>query len=94
MSANHVVFETSVIAAGAAALVNKATNETARQGVITASGTAVGFKLGWPAGYSAYAAAVAAVAAQKPIDDAAVEQAKQAATANARDLLRSQNELP
>jgi hypothetical protein len=93
MSANHTIFENSVKAAGTAALTTKATNETARQGVLSAAGTAVGFRPGWPSGYSVFAAAVAAVAAQKPIDDAAVEQAKQGIIVNARDLLRFQGEI-
>ena len=94
MSANRTTYESSVNAAGVAALVTKAKNETARQGVLTAAGSAVGFRPGFPAGYSTYAAAVAAVAAQKPIDDATVEQTKQASIANACDLLRTQGEIP
>jgi hypothetical protein len=93
MSANHTTFENSVKAAGTAALTTKASNETIRQGIIMAGGSAIGFRPGWPTNYATYAAAVAAAAAQKPIDDAAVEQAKQGTIANARDLLRSQGEI-
>lgn len=94
MTANHVAYENSVKTAGVAALVSKASNETTRQGTITASGSAIGFRPGWPTNYATYAAAVAAVAVQRGIDDAAVEQAKQSAIAVARDLLRTQGEAP
>jgi hypothetical protein len=94
MTANHVTFEKSVNAAGVTALATAATNLTARQGIITAGGTAVGFRPGFPTGYATYAAAVAAAIVQKAIDDAAVESAKQSAISVARDLLRSQGELP
>ena len=94
MTANHVTFENSVTATGAAALVTKASNETARQGVLAAASHVVGFRPGFPTGYATYAAAVAAVAAQRPIDDAAIEQAKQQPIAVARDLLRTQGEAP
>jgi hypothetical protein len=94
MSANHVAYETSVKAAGAAATISKASNEINRQGVIAAGGSSIGFRPGFPANYATYATAVAAAAAQKPIDDAAAEQNKQAAIQSAKDLLRSQGELP
>jgi len=94
MSTNSVIFEASIKAAAVVAAASKAINTTTEQGIITAGGSAVGFRPGFPANYATYAAAVAAAAAQKLIDDAAVEQAKQAAIANARDLLRSQGEIP
>jgi hypothetical protein len=94
MSANNTTFQNSITAAGVAALATKATNLTREQGIITASGSAVGFLPGWPTGYATYAAAVAASIAQKLIDDTAVEQVKQSAISNAKDLLRSQGEIP
>jgi hypothetical protein len=94
MSANHVAYESSVTAAGAAAVISVAFAETVRQGTIAAASSSVGFRPGWPTGYSAYAAACAAAAAQKLIDLAAAGQAKDSAISNAKDLLRSQGEIP
>jgi hypothetical protein len=91
---NHTVFETSVKAAGAAAITAVALAETTKQGTIAVASSSVGYRPGFPGAYSAYAAACAAAGAQKLIDLNAAEQAKQAAISVARDLLRSQNELP
>jgi hypothetical protein len=94
MSANHTNFETAVVAAGVTALAAKATAETARHGIIAASGSSVGYRPGWPTGFAAYAAAVAAAATQKVVDDTTIEQTKQSAITSAKELLRSQGELP
>jgi hypothetical protein len=94
MSANHSTYENTIVAAGAAVIVSKATSEINRQGTIAAASTSVGFRPGFPAGYATFAAGVAAAAAQKLLDDVAIEQTRQAATQNAKDLLRTQGEVP
>jgi hypothetical protein len=94
MSVNNVAYQTSVAAAGAAAVIAKATAETVRQGTIAAASSSVGYRPGFPGAYSAYAAACAAASAQKLIDLVAADTTKQAAISNAKDLLRSQGEIP
>lgn len=94
MSANRIAFENSVVATGTVARVAQATNMTVEQGIAAAGTSSAGFVPGFPAGFAAAQAAITAAAAQKVIDAANVEQTRQAAIANARDLLRTQGEIP
>ena len=94
MSANSDVYLASVKSAGAAAVIAKALAETVKQGTIAAASSSVGFRPGFPAGYATYAAACAAAGTQQLADLNTAEGTKQSAIANAKDLLRSQSEIP
>lgn len=83
----------SIKVAAVAAAASKASNLTARHGIVAAAGSSVGFRPGFPTNYAAYSAAVTAAAVQKGVDDAAVEMTRQGAEQNAKDLLRSQGEI-
>ena len=50
---NHTVFEASVKAAGAAAVVSVALAETTKQGTIAVASSSVGYRPGFPSAYSA-----------------------------------------
>jgi hypothetical protein len=91
---NHTVYEASIKAAGTAATVAKDFAETTKQGSIAAASSSVGYRPGFPGNFSAYDAACKSAAAQKLADLNTAEMTKQAAISIARDLLRSQNELP
>jgi hypothetical protein len=94
MTTNVETYRTSVAAAA-----NKFPNdigaaEAARQATVDAAGWTVGFRPGFPTGYATYAAAIAAANKQKGIDVGVAEAAKQGTVGTAKDLLRSQGELP
>jgi hypothetical protein len=93
MSANFTIYVTSVAAAAVTARVAKDFAETIKQGAIGAASTSVGVRAGWP-GSGAIATACAAAAAQKITDILAAETARSATVSNAKDLLRSQGEIP
>jgi hypothetical protein len=94
MSSNQETMRTSIKAAAVVASASKASNYAARQSTVAAAAITTGFRPGFPSNYSTYAAAVAAAAVQKAIDDASVEMTRQGAEQAAKDLLRSQGEIP
>jgi NAD(P)H-hydrate repair Nnr-like enzyme with NAD(P)H-hydrate epimerase domain len=95
MTANHTAYEATVKAAQATKQSSVIVAETARQGTIAASSSHVGYWCGkGGAGESAYQAAVIAANNAKQAAVLAAEQTKQATEAVAKDLLRSQGEIP
>jgi hypothetical protein len=93
MSANNVAYQQSVATAAVTAKAAKDYAETVKQGTIAAASSSVGYRPGFGSS-GAYAAACAAAATQKLIDLVAADATKQAAISNAKDLLRSQGEIP
>jgi hypothetical protein len=94
MSSNQQAMVASIKAADAVKVAAVAVAETARQGTVQASGSQVGYIPGFPTGNATYVAAVAAANKQKVIDIFAAELARQGAVFTAKDLLRSQGEVP
>jgi hypothetical protein len=94
MSSNQQTMVTSCKAADATKVVAVANAETARQGTIEAAGTSVGYIQGFPTGNSTFVAAVKSANTQKVADLFAAELARQGTVFTAKDLLRSQGEIP
>jgi hypothetical protein len=93
MTVNWTTYANSVVAAAVIARAAKDFSETVKQGTISQATTVVGVRPGWP-GSGGIATACAAAAAQKITDVLAAETTKAAAISNAKDLLRSQGEIP
>ena len=94
MSTNQQTRVTSINSAHATAASTKAAAVSTAIATVNQSGVDVAYKQGFPTGNATYVAAVATANAAKLASIAAAEVAKQGAIAVAKDLLRSQNEIP
>jgi hypothetical protein len=94
MSTNQETMRTSIKTADKAKTDSVVTAVMNHQGTIAAAGTLAGYRLGFPSGASTFDAAVKAANAQKTADLFAAESARQASVFLAKDLLRSQGEVP
>jgi hypothetical protein len=100
MSTNQETMRATIAAAHAAKDAAVVTAEMQRQATVDAKLSLVGYRPGFPGTAASavagatYASAVKAANAQKRIDLIAAEIAKQAAISTAKDLLRSQGEIP
>ncbi len=94
MSTNQETMRTSIKTAESSKKDTAAAAVTAALTTVTASGTGAGYVLGSPTNAAAYVAAVAS--ANKTLGDSryTAEMTKQASVAVAKDLLRSQGEIP
>ena len=75
-------------------LIDRQAADSSAHGTVDASGYYVGYRLGFPTGYAAYAAAVAAANTKKLADRLTAAMTEQGTVAAAKDLLRSQGEIP
>jgi multidrug efflux pump subunit AcrA (membrane-fusion protein) len=94
MSNNQETMRSSINSAGQTAQAALATAESAKQATIDAAVSVVGYIPGFPTGNATYVAAVKAAALALQSSRAATEVAKQGAIEKAKDLLRSQGEIP
>ncbi|MCG2639664.1 MULTISPECIES: hypothetical protein [Bradyrhizobium] len=94
MSANQETMRSSIKAADVVKTVAVANAEATRQGTLAAASVLTGYRPGFPSGASTFDAAVKSANTQKVADLFAAESARQAAVFLAKDLLRSQGEIP
>ena len=94
MSANQEAMRLTIRAADRAKVDAVVAAKNNYQSAIAASGAQAGFRPGFPAGFATYDAAVKAADRQAAADLFAAESARQMAIFVAKDLLRSQGEIP
>lgn len=94
MSTNQETMRATILAAAKAKTdsVIKAANNY--QSTIAASGIQAGYIIGFPTNFATFDAAVKLADKQAAADLFAAESARQAAVFTAKDLLRSQGEIP
>lgn len=94
MSSNQETMRSTIKAAEATKTAAVVTAHNNYQSTIAASGAQAGYKLGFPTNFATFDAAVKAADKQHAADLFAAESARQAAVFTAKDLLRSQGEIP
>jgi hypothetical protein len=93
MTTNYVTYSASVKAAAAAHVIARDFAETVRQGSVAAASSSIGWRPGFGSSAGVDVAGKQA-ALQKLADVAAAAATKGTAIDNAKDLLRSQGEIP
>jgi len=94
MSSNQETMRTAIKSADKTKVDAVVVAANSFQSTIAASGIQAGYRNGFPTGFATFDAAVKSANTQKLADLFAAESARQAAIFIAKDLLRSQGEIP
>lgn len=94
MSSNQETMRTTIKVAADTKTSAVVTALNNHQSTIAAGGIQAGYRNGFPTGFATFDAAVKSANAQKAIDLFTAESGRQGSVFTAKDLLRSQGEIP